>query len=280
MSGVTEQGPERQPQVWRTLALVYLASNARHGSGLRKRRMQRVMSRDERVAILANLPKVPKAVALWSSGNAIMDPFDIVEVRRPLPTLSSSGGGNWWAAPKDCADDVRDLAGGKPYDQVYVLWPSDGHTPMCGWGCTAGPQDGVDGAGFSSIPSDHWQALASDPDPEQGYVHEWLHSVESEYRELGVTAAQVPTLHDAFLKSCRSAMEPPFGEGYDHYHNNVSRTWRPWYEDLMTGQVRKPDDSGCFGMTPELWALRTAPYRDRHPEKVTPGRRRAPAPPA
>jgi hypothetical protein len=129
--------------------------------------------------------------------------------------------------------------------------------PHCGWGCTAGRDQGIDGAGFSSIPSDHWASLANDPDPEQGYVHEWLHQVESEYREYGVTADQLPTLHDAFLSSCRPAAESPFGQPYNAYHDGGARTWRPWYEDLMTGRVRRPDGSGCFGLTPELWALRS-----------------------
>ena len=216
------------------------------------------MSRDERAVIHGNLERVPRAVAEWSHGHAAMEPFDVIEVRRPLRTLSSSGGGNWWAGPRDCRDDVRELAGGRPYDHVYVLWPTDGHTPMCGWGCTAGPADGIDGAGFSSIPSDHWVSLTTDPDPEQGYVHEWLHAVESTYRELGVTQDQVPTLHDAFLSSCRPDTEAPFAKPYNVYHDGGARTWRPWYEDLMTGQVKRPDGNGCFGLTPELWALRDA----------------------
>lgn len=245
------------PQIWRTLALVYVATNARWGLGPLKKRCQRVMSRPEREAIHAILERVPAAVAQWSGGQAAMTPFDVVEVRRPLRSLSHSGGGNWWAAPRDCRDDVRQLAGDRQYDHIYVLWPSDGRTPLCGWGCTAGPRDGIDGAGFSAIVSDHWATLATDPDPEQGYVHEWLHAVESTYRDLGVTADQVPTLHDAFLTSCRPPTEPPFGVGYNVHHDGGARTWRPWYEDLMTGQVRRPDGTGCFGMTPELWSLRT-----------------------
>ena len=46
--------------------------------------------------------------------------------------------------------------------------------PQCGWGCTIGPSDATFGAGFSSISTDHWRSLTTDPDPVQGYVHEWL----------------------------------------------------------------------------------------------------------
>ena len=252
------------PQVWRTLALVYLASNAKWGSGVLRRRSQRVMTREERDVIHGILSRVPAAIDAWSHGNAVMDPLDVIEVRRPLRTLSSSGGGRWWAGPRDCRDDVRELAGDRQYDSIYVLWPSDGNVPHCGWGCTVGRSEGINGAGFSSIPSDHWTSIMDDPDPEQGYVHEWLHQVESEYREYGVTADQVPTLHDAFLSSCRPTNEPPFGKPYNEYHDAGARTWRPWYQDLMTGQIKRPDRDGCFGLTPELWARRNAGSAVRH----------------
>jgi hypothetical protein len=252
---------DARPQVWRTLALVYLATNARYGSGIRRRRTQRVMTREERDTIHGILARVPTAVSEWSFGNAALAPFDVVEVRRPLRSLSSVGGGRWWAGPRDCRDDVRDLAGGRAYDSIYVLWPSGPGLTHCGWGCTAGRREGIDGAGFSSIPSDHWATLATEPDPEQGYVHEWLHQVEAEYREYGVGPDLLPTLHDAHLSSCRAATEPPFGQPYNVYHDGGARTWRPWYEDLMTGRVRRPDGSGCFGLTPELWGL-----RDQHGE--------------
>jgi len=246
-----------QPQVWRALALIYLASNATWGSRVLRRRCRRVMTREEREVIHGVLARVPAAISEWSHGNAAMDPLDIIEVRRPLRTLSSSGEGRWWAGPRDCRDDVRQLAGDRRYDSIFVLWPSDGAMAHCGWGCTVGPADGINAAGFSSIPSDHWPSLATDPDPEQGYVHEWLHQVQAEYRSLGVTVDEMPELHDAFLSSCRPDTEAPFGRPYNEYHDGGARTWRPWYEDLMTGRVRRPNGPDCTGLTPDLWARRT-----------------------
>ena len=35
------------------------------------------------------------------------------------------------------------------------------------------------------------------PEPEQGYVHEWLHQVEGFYRGLGLGADELPGLHEA-----------------------------------------------------------------------------------
>ena len=243
-------------QVWRTLALIYPAANAKYGSGLKRRRTQRVMTRPEREAIEGVLVRMPAAVAAWSEGNAALEPLDIVVLRRPLTSLSSTGGGLWWAGPRDTRQELEELNADGRYDAVYVLWPSDGNVPHCGWGCTVGPTPDAGGAGYSAIPSDHWQTLATDPDPEQGYVHEWLHQVEATYRNLGVGEDQMPGLHDASLSSCGSPDVEPFGVPYNQYHDGGARTWRPWYRDFMTGRVRRPEGQGCFGLTPERWALR------------------------
>lgn len=224
------------------------------------------MSRPERDAIHEVLGRVPAAVASWSEGNAALAPLDIVEVRRPLRSLSSSGEGRWWAAPRDCRDDLAELTAGHAYNAVYAIWPSDGRVPLCGWGCSTGPTPVLGGAGFSSIPSDHWPSLAGDPDPEQGYVHEWLHQVEGTYRALGVGPDRLPSLHDAgAFTSCRPPSVAPFGRTYAEYHDAGARTWAPWYRDYMTGMLRSvrpldtvTDEGPCLGLTPELWALRDA----------------------
>jgi hypothetical protein len=160
---------------------------------------------------------------------------------------------------------------------VYALWPCDPEVPQCGWGCSQGPSDATFGAGFSSISTDHWRSLATDPDPEQGYVHEWLHQVEGVFRGLGLSEAELPPLHDAAdYTSTRSTDEPPFGRTYAEYHDGTAgleqaaRTWSPWYRDWMTGRLRPADGrarSGArsrakslvdtpIGLTPERWGLR------------------------
>lgn len=244
------------PQVWRTVALLYLRTDARWG-GLLPRRCRRSMSSDEVATIRGVLARVPGAVASWSEGSAAIEPLDVVVIDRALGSLSPSGRGRWWAGPADCRREIDAIVRGERYDAVYAIWPSDGRVPLCGWGCTVGPSAEAGGAGFSSIPSDHWLTLATDPDPEQGYVHEWLHQVEATYRGLGVGEDLLPPLHDAFHSSCRPATDAPFGTSYAAYHDGGARTWRPWYRDYMTGSVRRPDGSGCFGLTPNLWALRS-----------------------
>lgn len=227
------------------------------------------MTRDERAAIASVLERLPATVADWSEGLAVLEPFDIVEPRRPLGSLSSSGGGRWWVGPREVRPELSEVvATGARYDSVFALWPGDPDVPQCGWGCSLGPSEATFGAGFSSIATDHWPTLATDPDPAQGYVHEWLHQVEAVYRGLGVSEAELPSLHDAgAFTSRRPIDEPPYGETFAAHHDGRAgrpgaRTWSPWYRDWMTGRLA-PADGGSqalldrpIGLTPERWALR------------------------
>lgn len=255
-----------ESQRFSALALLYLVTNARVGSGEHRRRVQRVMARPEREAVTAVLERLPATVADWSDGLAALEPMHIVEVRRQLTSLSSSGEGRWWAGPRDCREELAELIADRPYDWVVVLWPAAPDLPLCGWGCTVGASDATFGAGFSSIESGHWPTLLTDPDPEQGYVHEWLHQVESVYRTLGVDETDLPDLHAAAqFTSTRPSSEPPFGRSYADHHEGIdgqpgARSWAPWYRDWMTGRLRALSGDVAdspVGLTPERWALRS-----------------------
>ena len=262
-------------QAFRGLALLYLVTNATYGSGLGRKRLQRVMTRPEREAVTAVLERLPATVRTWSDGLATIDPLDVVEIRRPLASLSSTGGGRWWAGPRDCREELLELAADHGYDSVIVLWPSAAHVPLCGWGCTIGPSEATFGTGFTSIASDHWPTLATDPDPEQGYVHEWLHQVEAVYRQLGVGEDELPSLHDAGdFTSSRPATEPPFGESYAAYHDGIpgrggARTWAPWYRDWMTGRLRRLTDPPGGGRAPVPLGLTPGRWARRHEARAT-----------
>jgi hypothetical protein len=230
------------------------------------------MSRDERAAVTGVVEGLPGTVAAWSDGLATLEPLDIIEPRRPVLSLSSSGGGRWWVGPREIRPELEDVAAtGGRYDSVIALWPCDPAVPQCGWGCTQGPSDATLGAGFSSISTDHWRTLATDPDPAQGYVHEWLHQVEAVYRGLGLSEAELPGLHEAgSFTSTRPRDEPPFGRTFAEYHDGFdgragARTWAPWYRDWMTGRLAPAGASEQhaenladtpIGLTPERWSLR------------------------
>ena len=151
-----------EPEQFSVLALLYLVTNARVGSGENRRRVQRVMARPEREAVTAVLERLPATVAAWSDGLAALEPMHIVEVRRQLTSLSSSGEGRWWAGPRDCREVLAELIADRPYDSVVVLWPAPPDLPLCGWGCTVGASHATLGAGFSSIESGHWRTLLTE----------------------------------------------------------------------------------------------------------------------
>jgi hypothetical protein len=198
------------------------------------------MAREEREVVMRIVERLPSTVLDWSSGLATLEPLDVIEVRPELENVAASGA---------------------RYDSVYALWPCEPDVPQCGWGCSQGPSDSTFGAGFSSISTDHWRTLATDPDPEQGYVHEWLHQVEGLYRGLGLSHEELPPLHDAAqFTSTRPADEPPYGKSYAEYESG-SRTWSPWYRDYMTGRLRPADSADRLldtpiGLTPERWRRR------------------------
>jgi hypothetical protein len=262
-------------QRWRTVVLLYPVLDARYGSGLQRSRVQRVMTREERGVVMDVVERLPATVEAWSDGLASLEPFDVVEVRRSIRSLSSSGGGRWWVGPREVRPELEAIAEtGATYDSVYALWPCDPSVPQCGWGCTLGPSEATFHAGFSSISTDHWRTLLTDPDPEQGYVHEWLHQVEAVYRALGVSEDELPPLHDAAVfTSARPVDEAPFGRNFAEYHDGGARTWAPWYRDWMTGRLAPAGGGGHdgpsalrladapIGLTPARWERRTEARR-------------------
>ena len=240
---------------WRTVAIVYRSTEARLRMGIRGRRVARAMEDDEYASTLAVLARVPGAVQDWSDGLAALDPFEVRLAQRPLRSLSDAGGFRWWPAPRDCGRELDRHAPRGRYDAVLVVWPAPADIPLCGWGCSIGPSDEANGAGYSAMISDQWRRYPILPDPEEGFVHEWLHQIEARARTAGLDPDVVPPLHDAeILTSCRTTDEPPFGETYRQYHDTVE-TWRPWYHDWMTGRVRRPVSEGCFGLKRAHWRL-------------------------
>jgi hypothetical protein len=244
------------PATWRTIVFVYTALDVTWRDGLRRRTSTHRMSTAELTALRTVLDAVPAAVATWSEGNAVLEPFSVDVIDRPMTTLSSSGGGRWWVAPDDCREELDRSAPHGQFDSVIAVWGSDGGIPLCGWGCSLGPSQATNGAGFSSIVNDDWRRYPERLHPEEGFVHEWLHQVEAVYRELGVDEATMPTLHEVEGRtSCRSSDLPPHGLTYPE-HESTTGTWQPWYRDLMTGTVRPPGGGSCQGMTTEVWARR------------------------
>jgi len=248
---------------WRAIA--FLATRvegtwAEPRRGIRRgplHRLVRTMSDPEIAASTDVLERVPSAIERWSEGSVGMDLIEVVRLDEPVRSLSPIGDGRWWVGPDDVPRSLWRSVRARRVDCVFLLWPTDGQVPLCGWGCTVGPGDASMGAGFSSIISDGWAGYPDRLHPEEGFVHEWLHQVESVLRGRGIGTDVLPNLHDVDGRtSCRSTELPPFGRTYPEHHRETD-TWQPWYRDLMTGTVggRAGTEPTCLGLRPEQWAM-------------------------
>jgi hypothetical protein len=245
---------------WRAVAFLAVEVDAPWGGGILGRgsnRLRRSMSAEEMHATVDVLERVPAAVSAWSEDHAALHMLAIRRIDEPVRRLTPIVDGRWWLGPDDVpASAWRSLRPGA-VDSVFVLWPSDGVVPLCGWGCTVGPSASTLGAGFSSIVSDGWAGYPARLHPEEGFVHEWLHQVEGVLRGRGVGTAVLPNLHDVDGRtSCRPAELPPHGRTYPEHHARTD-TWQPWYRDLMTGTVRgrDPGEPRCLGLRPKHWRI-------------------------
>jgi hypothetical protein len=249
-------GNSLRPATWHGVALVFREVNAgwRTPSG-RRGHVARTAAEEELATVTEQLARVPAAVASWSEGAAAIEPLEVRIVDRPLVSLSATGSDALWAGPDDVRPEVEALRIARGPTSLFVVWPSDGRVPLCGWGCSIGPSAGARGSGFSSIVSDEWRDHARRPFPEEGFVHEWLHQVEGALRGHRIDERLVPSLHDAEVRtSCRPPDEPPYGETYRAWHdrNPAGHSWQEWYADWMTSRVRR-DDGTCYGLTLDLW---------------------------
>jgi len=247
---------------WRAVALLAVEVDAEWAeprTGFRRGQrhpLRRTMSPAEIAATTDVLRRVPAAVAAWSEGSVALDLRLVHHIAEPVRQLSPSGGGRWWLGPDDLPRGTLAAIRSGTVDALFVLWPSDGAVPLCGWGCTVGPSVATNGAGYSSIISDGWAGYPGRLHPEEGFVHEWLHQVESVLRDRGVGPDVLPNLHDVDGRtSCRSADLPPFGRTYPEHHA-VTDTWQPWYRDLMTGTVggKGRGEPACLGLHRSHWA--------------------------
>ena len=103
------------PQRFRTLVLLYPVLDARWGSGLAAQ--ARAPGHDARGARRHRRRRraAPRRRSQrWSDGLAALAPLDVIEVRRPIRSLSSSGGGRWWVGPREVRPALERARGARP----------------------------------------------------------------------------------------------------------------------------------------------------------------------
>ncbi len=154
----------------------------------------------------------------------------------------TGGAGSYTLRPGDLGDvfALLDIA---EYDTIFSGWKAQGENCVLdawyvGLGWT--PQDETKQMGFANLrlqaPNlvSHVEHLQSN-DP-GGFLHEWLHTVELYYEELG---ANMPEPAGGFPLHAAEVY------GYTF-------PWLDWYEDFTRGKVVDLQGQGYRGMTPEL----------------------------
>ena len=250
----------RMSSRFRTLALVVPALRVRTGFFGHGPRFERVMPAVEIEAHAAILASVPAAVSAWSEGNAELEPFEVRVLGDVVIDRLDRYGSGWWPSPESQEELLAPHVPARAWDSVILVWPGDAGFGGGAWGLTCGATAAVGGAGYSAITGGSWATYATTADPAHGFVHEWLHQVESTYRALGIGPDELPSLHDVDGRGTTRRPSPEVDRTYVEWEQ-ATGSWRPWYRDYMTGTVGAApgEHAGTRGLTPERWARRANP---------------------
>lgn len=78
------------------------------------------------------------------------------------------------------------------------------------------------------------------PHPEEPYVHEWVHCLESFYRSIGY---KIPGADDATKYGCESQSSSGFNGFYDYY------------KDIFNANVWDANTRTFIGITNDMWRI-------------------------
>lgn len=216
---------------WRALLLVYRSIDL---SGEFRHRLD-----DREVAAGVESFRRFPALAAALTGGEVGVTFEVVQVDRPLTTLTPMGGGMRWPSPNDTRRELDRLAPPGAVDSLFVLWPqrdlaTGAEVPTGGWGLAIRATEWSNGATYAAV-ANATEAVWSRPVAGEVWLHEWLHGVCDHF--------------------ARRGFEMPPGDadggGRAGYEQTAAEGWTAYYRDLMTGRVRVEDR--LTGIPPEAW---------------------------
>jgi hypothetical protein len=195
-----------------------------------------------------------------SEGRLRWKPTAVVS-SRPVTAAAHQGGDNYWLAPWNIEEDVKEFVPRGDYDGIFVYWKAfdeEGHRIDPGFGWSIGPNEAANGCGYSCVHyagTDQW---TRDSEITEVFVHEWLHQLEAFYQGKGI-------------KLPKGGLHVDASYGYKHH---PTTHWKPWYHDFIAGSVREPDGS-LTGLGEKAWTLGTIREEQQIylPEYLTPARR-------
>ncbi len=209
--------------VWKTLLLVYRELDVKLGRA-RAARFRHIATNEEIADALHSFRGFPHLVEHLTSGAASVV-SEIVEIERPLCSLTRREQNEWWPSPDDTRLELDRLAPERKFHSIFVFWPQHDFAlgvsvPGSAWGLGMGASDWSNAATYGAIanaPSSAWKNEARG----EVWLHEWLHGVCHHFAQRGHTMPE----RDAD------------GAELHGYTRSPTHGWTQYYRDLMSGAV-------------------------------------------
>lgn len=179
------------------------------------------------------------------SNDKINIKYDIYKVQEPLKTLSYDEENGYYVSPKDVEGLINDVITKKEYDHIFIVVRfgnefNRNQIKVRDW-IGLGGMDYY-GIGFSNIrlPDSNSSYLYTyNPErntfPEEVWVHEFLHTLERNQKELGY---YVPALHD--------------NEKYGYYNQRLVGLY-DWYKDYMRKNIEDKEALQKIGLIDKVY---------------------------
>jgi hypothetical protein len=222
--------------IWKALLLVYRELDVKLG---RAAHFQHVTPPAEIADALNSFRGFPSLVEELTSGAASVKP-EIVELKRPLASLTKRAPNEWWPSPDDTRHDLDRLAANGSFDSIFVFWPQHDFVrgvsvPGSAWGLGMGASHWSNGATYAAVanaPSTAWKNEARG----EVWLHEWLHGVCHHFAQRGHAMPE----------------RDVDGAELHGYTRSAACGWTEYYRDLMSGNV--VEDSLCLGIPQSAWS--------------------------
>lgn len=207
------------------------------------KRFQISMPSYDKTTIVSDMRKTQLSIAAMSN-NQMNITYDIIEIQKPLTTLTYDPENGYYITEKDVYNLIDAYVKEKDYDHIFVCT----NLPFESELTTGNVEEWIGlgnmmylGKGFSNIKittSEYYNPVF----PEEVYIHEFLHTLERNSSEYGYT---VPALHD-----------------YEKYNYSEEGTngLKTWYIDYMNGKIIS--NGKYIGLPSEIYTLKPPKQSD------------------
>lgn len=203
------------------------------------------MSYYEKSTIVTDMVRFQSSIREMSN-NKINIEYEIIEIQKPLTTLTYDKDNGYYISEKDVYNLIDSYVKEKEYDHIFVCTnlPLErkliNHADVEEW-IGLGNMMYI-GKGFSNIKVSAQENNVPREYPEEVFLHEFLHTLERNSKEYGY---EIPALHD-----------------YEKYNYVDDRNvgLKKWYIDYMNGTIKGSE--GYIGLPSEIYVLKPTKTND------------------